>query len=129
MTARKIGVLGAGVMGHGIAQVAAQSGFVVVLVDIKMSLVESGLEKVKKFLVEGVKRGKIVQGDVENDRRKSALWPQAGQCTAGRKPPVRHRLAREMKRRKDFGVAYHLIERLSCIAGLLFDHPNAFFDQ
>jgi 3-hydroxybutyryl-CoA dehydrogenase len=66
MTARKIGVLGAGVMGHGIAQVAAQSGFVVVLVDIKMSLVESGLEKVKKFLVEGVKRGKIVQGDVDS---------------------------------------------------------------
>jgi len=66
MTASKIGVLGAGVMGHGIAQVAAQSGFVVVLVDIKMSLVESGLEKVKKFLVEGVKRGKIVQGDVDS---------------------------------------------------------------
>jgi 3-hydroxybutyryl-CoA dehydrogenase len=66
MTASKIGVLGAGVMGHGIAQVAAQSGFVVVLVDIKMSLVESGLEKVKKFLEEGVKRGKIVQGDVDS---------------------------------------------------------------
>jgi 3-hydroxybutyryl-CoA dehydrogenase len=64
MTASKIGVIGAGVMGHGIAQVAAQSGFVVVLVDIKMELVKSGLEKIKKFLEEGVRRGKIVKEDV-----------------------------------------------------------------
>lgn len=66
MTASKIGVIGAGVMGHGIAQVAGQAGFSVVLVDINMNLVENGLEKVKKFLVEGVKRGKIVQGDVDS---------------------------------------------------------------
>jgi 3-hydroxybutyryl-CoA dehydrogenase len=66
MTASKIGVIGAGVMGHGIAQVAGQSGFSVVLADINMGLVESGLEKVKKFLEEGVKRGKIVKGDVDS---------------------------------------------------------------
>jgi len=63
MTINMVGVIGAGVMGHGIAQVAAQSGFTVVLVDIKMDLVERGLEKIKKFLEEGVKRGKIVQED------------------------------------------------------------------
>jgi len=64
MIASKIGVIGAGVMGHGIAQVAGQTGFSVVLVDINMNLVESGLEKVKKFLEEGVKRGKIAKEDV-----------------------------------------------------------------
>lgn len=64
MAASKIGVIGAGVMGHGIAQVAGQSGFSVVLVDIKTELVENGLEKIKKFLEEGVKRGKIVKEDV-----------------------------------------------------------------
>jgi len=66
MTASKIGVIGAGVMGHGIAQVAGQTGLSVVLVDINMNLVESGLEQVRKFLVEGVKRGKIVQGEVDS---------------------------------------------------------------
>ena len=64
MAVTKIGVIGAGVMGHGIAQVAAQSGFIVVLVDIKMEFVESGMEKIKKFLEEGVKRGKISKEDV-----------------------------------------------------------------
>ena len=64
MTASKIGVIGAGVMGHGIAQVAGQSGFVVTLVDIKTELVENGLEKIKKFLEEGVKRGKIAKEEV-----------------------------------------------------------------
>ena len=65
MAASKIGVIGAGVMGHGIAQVAGQAGFSVVLMDINMSLVESGLEKIRKFLADGVKRGKIVQGEVD----------------------------------------------------------------
>jgi 3-hydroxybutyryl-CoA dehydrogenase len=64
MTVAKIGIIGAGVMGHGIAQVAAQSGFIVVLVDIKMEFVENGIEKIKKFLEEGVKRGKISKEDV-----------------------------------------------------------------
>ena len=64
MAASKIGVIGAGVMGHGIAQVAAQTGFSVVLVDIKTELVENGLEKIKKFLEEGVKREKIAKEEV-----------------------------------------------------------------
>lgn len=59
-----IGVIGAGLMGHGIAQVAAQSGYRVVLNDIKMELVERGLEKIKKFMEEGVKRGKIAKEDI-----------------------------------------------------------------
>ena len=59
-----IGVIGAGVMGHGIAQIAAQSGLGVILLDIKVEFVEKGMEKIKKFLEEGAKRGKIAEGDV-----------------------------------------------------------------
>jgi 3-hydroxybutyryl-CoA dehydrogenase len=62
----KIGVIGAGTMGHGIAQVVSQSGLGAILVDINMSLVESGLKSIRRFLEEGVKRGKIVPGDVES---------------------------------------------------------------
>jgi 3-hydroxybutyryl-CoA dehydrogenase len=64
MGVSKIGVIGAGLMGHGIAQVAAQSGFSVFLVDVRMELVESGLGKIEKFLEEGVKRGKIAKEEV-----------------------------------------------------------------
>lgn len=66
MTVNKIGVIGAGVMGHGIAQVAAQSGLSVVLVDIEMELVEGGLKKIRKFLEDGVKRGKVLEKDVSS---------------------------------------------------------------
>ncbi|MFX6686936.1 3-hydroxyacyl-CoA dehydrogenase NAD-binding domain-containing protein, partial [Acinetobacter baumannii] len=42
MEVRKIGVVGAGQMGSGIAQVAAQAGFEVVLVDVAESFLERG---------------------------------------------------------------------------------------
>ena len=64
MGVSKIGVIGAGVMGHGMAQVAAQFGFAVVLVDIKEEFVKRGLEKIKRFLEEGVRRGKMEQEEV-----------------------------------------------------------------
>ena len=42
MKVQKIGVIGAGQMGHGIALVSAQAGFTVVLQDIKEEYVEKG---------------------------------------------------------------------------------------
>ncbi len=59
MEIRKICVLGAGVMGHGIAQVCAQAGYLVNLRDIKGELVEVGMEKIRKFLAGSVERKKI----------------------------------------------------------------------
>jgi enoyl-CoA hydratase/3-hydroxyacyl-CoA dehydrogenase len=52
----KIGVIGAGNMGSGIAQKMAQEGLNVVMVDIKEEFVERGLETIKKLLQEGVER-------------------------------------------------------------------------
>jgi len=49
MEIRRIGVLGAGTMGHGIAQVCAQSGYQVNLQDIKDEFVEAGISKIQKF--------------------------------------------------------------------------------
>lgn len=61
----RIGVLGAGTMGHGIAQVAASSGYEVVLYDVDRDALDRGLEKLRANLDKGVEKGKILQEDRE----------------------------------------------------------------
>lgn len=52
-------VVGAGTMGHGIAQVLAQAGIHTTLVDVKQESVDKGLAKVKANLDGGVQKGKV----------------------------------------------------------------------
>lgn len=59
MEIRRIGVVGAGTMGSGIAQVAAQSGFDVVLVDISSAALAKGLATIAKSLERLVGKGKL----------------------------------------------------------------------
>ncbi len=47
---KKLGVVGAGQMGQGIAQVAAQSGLDVVMVDAALDFAQAGVGKIKKQL-------------------------------------------------------------------------------
>lgn len=58
---KKIGVVGAGTMGNGIAQLCAQMGAQVVMRDIKDEFVERGLKSIDKFLAKGVERGKVTE--------------------------------------------------------------------
>ena len=55
----RVCVIGAGTMGHGIAQVSAQAGVSVTLLDATTELAERGLARVRENLEEGVKRGKV----------------------------------------------------------------------
>ena len=59
MNIQKIGIIGAGTMGGGIAQVAAQSGYEVVLKDISEEYVRAGLAKIKERLEKRVNGGKL----------------------------------------------------------------------
>ncbi len=59
MEIKTIGVLGAGVMGNGIAQVAAQAGINVILRDIEDRFVEGGIKNIDKFLAKSVEKGKM----------------------------------------------------------------------
>jgi len=59
MDIKTIGVVGAGQMGNGIAQVAAQSGFRVVMSDIADSFIQKGLAAISKNLGRMVEKGKI----------------------------------------------------------------------
>jgi len=59
MKVKKIGIIGAGTMGHGISLVAAKAGFDVVLRDIKDEFVKNGLKKIEKFLDKSIEKGKL----------------------------------------------------------------------
>lgn len=59
MAIKKIGVLGAGLMGSGIAQVAASSGYEVTLVEVSEELVKKGLSGIEKSLAKFAEKGAI----------------------------------------------------------------------
>ncbi len=59
MDIKKFGVIGAGQMGNGIAQVAAMSGLEVIMNDIKDEFVRRGLDTITKNLARSVEKGKM----------------------------------------------------------------------
>ena len=65
MAIEKIQVVGAGQMGSGIAQVAAQTGFAVHLADVEQEMVERGLETIKKNLTRSVEKERISQDEMD----------------------------------------------------------------
>jgi 3-hydroxybutyryl-CoA dehydrogenase len=62
---KKVGVLGAGLMGHGIAQVIAQSGYDVVLREVSDEKLAKGIAKIEKQLAKAVEKGKLPQEDAD----------------------------------------------------------------
>jgi 3-hydroxybutyryl-CoA dehydrogenase len=74
---RKIGVVGAGTMGNGIAQVFAMAGYDVTLNDIDQKFVDKGLAAVKKSLGRMVEKAKLAQeaADTIMSRIKPSLHP------------------------------------------------------
>jgi len=61
MEINKVCVLGAGLMGNGIAQVCAQAGYDVALRDIEQKFVDGGMNTIKKNLGRDVEKGKMTQ--------------------------------------------------------------------
>ena len=66
MEIKTFGVIGAGQMGNGIAQVAAMSGLQVVMSDIKDEFVEKGLANINRLLSRAVDKGRMTE-DEKND--------------------------------------------------------------
>jgi 3-hydroxybutyryl-CoA dehydrogenase len=60
---KKISVLGAGKIGHGVAQICSQFGFDVSLYDHKHENVQCGLERIQKFVRASIERGTITQAE------------------------------------------------------------------
>uniref|UniRef100_A0A7C6A9T4 3-hydroxybutyryl-CoA dehydrogenase n=1 Tax=candidate division WOR-3 bacterium TaxID=2052148 RepID=A0A7C6A9T4_UNCW3 len=61
MAINKVGVIGAGTMGSGIAQVFAQAGYDVVMIDIEQRFIDNGIANIKKSLAKMVEKAKITQ--------------------------------------------------------------------
>lgn len=65
MEVKEIAVLGAGLMGHGICQVASQSGFQVWLRDIEQRFVDNGIQMIRNSLARFESKGKLKHEQVD----------------------------------------------------------------
>jgi len=71
----KVGVLGAGQMGIGIAQVASQAGYEVILADVNLETAEKGKQKIAAQLKKLIEKGKMAEP--ETQKILSAIRPVA----------------------------------------------------
>ncbi len=65
MAISKVGVLGCGLMGHGISQICAQAGWDVVVREIDQEPLDKGLGKVEKQLARAVDKGRMEQSEAD----------------------------------------------------------------
>jgi 3-hydroxybutyryl-CoA dehydrogenase len=65
MAIKRVGVVGCGLMGHGIAQVSAQAGYDVVVREVDEKKLEGGLGKIQKQLGRAVEKGKMEQSQAD----------------------------------------------------------------
>jgi 3-hydroxybutyryl-CoA dehydrogenase len=70
MAIERVGVLGCGLMGHGIAQICAEAGWDVVVREVDQGRLESGLGKIEKQLARAVEKGRREQGDADAVRAR-----------------------------------------------------------
>ena len=82
MTIERVGILGSGIMGSGIAEVAAKSGFDVVLRSRKQESADAMVASLEKSLARQVERGKLEQATTDEVRARVTA------TLSRRSPPV-----------------------------------------
>ncbi|UCC76062.1 MAG: enoyl-CoA hydratase/isomerase family protein, partial [Anaerolineales bacterium] len=75
MDIKKVGVVGCGLMGAGIAQVAAQAGYETIVREMNEELLEKGLGRISAFLDKGVEKKKLSQA------KRDATWARISGTT------------------------------------------------
>jgi enoyl-CoA hydratase / 3-hydroxyacyl-CoA dehydrogenase len=95
----KIGVIGAGNMGSGIAQKTAQEGLNVVLIDMKQEFVDRGMQNIRQTLESGVSRGIFRAEQVEDI--VSRIRPATDIAEASRCDLVIEAIFEDMKAKTD----------------------------
>jgi len=81
MAIQKIAVLGAGQMGNGITQVAACSGYDVVMIDIKDEFIERGIGNIEKSLAKLVSKQRMTQDESDAARSRISISTDRGLCS------------------------------------------------
>jgi len=75
---KRVGVVGGGLMGHGIAQVTAQAGYDVVLREVDGDAIAGCMKKIDKQLARAVEKGKSTQEDADAVRARIATTTDYG---------------------------------------------------
>jgi len=70
MAIRKIGVVGCGLMGGGIAQTCAQSGYEVIVSEVNQQLLDKGVTRIQSAWDTMASKGKLTQGQVDENRSR-----------------------------------------------------------
>jgi 3-hydroxybutyryl-CoA dehydrogenase len=70
MEIAKVGVLGCGLMGHGITQICAQAGWDVVVREADQAALDKGIGKIEKQLGRSVEKGKLARADADAIRER-----------------------------------------------------------
>ena len=83
MQIKKVGVLGCGLMGSGIAQVAATAGFDVTVLEVEQKLLDKGFAGIEKSLAKFAEKGTLketpqaVSGAAQRHDQQAETWPTA----------------------------------------------------
>ncbi len=77
MAISKVGVLGCGLMGHGISQICAQQGWDVVVREIDQAPLDKGMAKIEKQLARAVEKGKMEQSEADAVRGRKIVKDDA----------------------------------------------------
>jgi 3-hydroxybutyryl-CoA dehydrogenase len=81
-TIETIAVIGAGTMGHGIAQVAALAGFRVMLNDVDRESLARGVSSIESNLAKGIQRGKLTEADRDATLQRIRGTTNLKECAA-----------------------------------------------
>ena len=65
MKIERVGVVGCGLMGHGIAQICAQAGWDVTVRELAQEPLDKGMAKIEKQLARAVEKGKMEQAEAD----------------------------------------------------------------
>lgn len=109
----KVGVIGAGTMGQGIAKAFAQSGWEVALCDIKQEWADGGKAKIAKGYERLVSKGKLDQAEV--DKRLAAITTGLKEALASSCDLIVEAAFEDMKVKKETFAELDKICKESCI--------------
>ena len=112
-TIETIAVIGAGTMGHGIAQVAAGAGFKVLLNDVDRESLARGVAAIETNLAKGIQRGKLTEDDRDRTLQQIRGTTNLKECAAGdliiEAAPEKLDLKQEILRQLEFATDHPFI--------------------